>query len=226
MANKSLSSVFLPPAKKTEHDTGLRFTDILFGFVITQIFLRLQNWGSISDFNRWQLICSTALVLGSWIGFRRSLNRRDYELKFFNLPLFRFLIDQVMLIFYFYVATLTPLEPGEKFNFGSTAEATVEALLIVFGLYFVWDLLGLWMAKIDKYKKEPDWFAPLITLVFLAGFGVVLWWVKTAEDFNATLVLVISAGLLVAYRWVKEIRTTWRSEVSTPGTEPSPAQPS
>ena len=43
-------------------------------------------------------------MLGSWIGFRRSLNRTTYEVKFFNLPLFRFLMDQLMVILYFRIA--------------------------------------------------------------------------------------------------------------------------
>ena len=76
-------------------DTSLRYTDILFGFVIRELFLRLQNWPDLTAAVRWHLIVGTTLVLGSWIGYRRSLNRSSYEVKFFNLPLARFIVDQV-----------------------------------------------------------------------------------------------------------------------------------
>ena len=71
-------AVFHPPADVSKADTGIRFTDILFGFVIKELFVRLQNWSQLDWFVRWQLIAGTALVLGSWIGFRRSLNRTGH----------------------------------------------------------------------------------------------------------------------------------------------------
>ena len=54
-------------------DTSLRYTDILFGFVIRELFLRLQNWPNLTAAVQWHLIVGTTLVLGSWIGYRRSL---------------------------------------------------------------------------------------------------------------------------------------------------------
>jgi hypothetical protein len=204
--------IFSPPAESTQHDTGLRFTDILFGFVISQIFLRLQHWADLSHFSRWQLICSTALVLGSWIGFRRSLNRSEYELKFFNLPLFRFLLDQVMLILYFRVATLTPLNPDKPVDVPAVTHDTIKALLFVFVLYLLWDLTGLAMTLLTKKYPESkqDLIAPLITIVPLIGFGILLHTIDSVNSFDASLLLALSTGLLIAYRWVKDIRTTWR----------------
>jgi hypothetical protein len=60
-----LRLVISPPAEVSKRDTGLRFTDILFGFVISQLFVRLQNWGLLDWYVRLQLITGTALVLGS-----------------------------------------------------------------------------------------------------------------------------------------------------------------
>src|SRR5947207_7928440 len=78
-----------PKPELVRLDTSLRYTDILFGFVIREIFLRLQYWHNLNlDAWLYLLVC-LALVLGSWIGYRRSLNRSSYEVKFFNLPLFR-----------------------------------------------------------------------------------------------------------------------------------------
>src|SRR6266404_5018759 len=100
--------VALHPVPEPERfDTSLRYTDILFGFVIRELFLRIKNWPQLSGDVHWHLIVGTTLVLGSWIGFRRSLNRSVYQVKFFNLPLFRFIMDQLMLILYFRIAVLT-----------------------------------------------------------------------------------------------------------------------
>src|ERR1051325_11821190 len=107
---KLLPLALHPKPELIKFDTSLRYTDILFGFVIREIFLRLQYWQSINRFILLQLSGCVALVLGSWIGYRRSLNRSSFEVKFFNLPFFRFLLDQAMLILYFQVAGLTPLD--------------------------------------------------------------------------------------------------------------------
>jgi hypothetical protein len=208
---KQLHDVFSPPAEKSQLRTGLQFTDILFGFVISQIFLRLQNWAVLSHFSRWQLICSAALVLGSWIGFRRSLNRSEYELKFFNMPLFRFLLDQIMLIFYFRVATLTPRDPDKSVNVPAVTHDTIKALLFVFALYLLWDIVGQIMAwTTAKYDSKRDLIAPAITIVSLAGVGVLLHVVDSATTFDANLLMALSTGLLIGYRWLKDIRTTLR----------------
>ena len=59
--------------------------------------------------HQWQLIVAAVLVLGSWIGFRRSIHRSQYEVKFFNLPFLMFIADQLMIILYFRIATLTDI---------------------------------------------------------------------------------------------------------------------
>ena len=73
-----------PVPEPEKFDTGLRYTDILFGFVIRELFLRLQNWAHIDQAIKFHLIAGATLILGSWIGFRRSLYRTGYQIKFFN----------------------------------------------------------------------------------------------------------------------------------------------
>jgi hypothetical protein len=227
-----LKSVFLPPAKADEHDTGLRFTDILFGFVITQIFLRLQNWGDLPGYVRWQLVVSAALVLGSWIGFRGSLNRSSYKLKFFNLPLVRFIVDQLMIVLYFRIAVLTPNDANASFDPETLTNATLETLLFVFALYAVWDVIGLLMGLSGRYaESKADWLGFVITLAFAALFGGLFHVAcQTAvDDSTAVLLLAGATALLLAYRWVKEIRSTFKPDPETtePGGDdagrPSPA---
>ncbi len=229
-----------PPADVSKADTGLRFTDILFGFVISQLFVRLQNVSQLHWFVRWQLIAGTALVLGSWIGFRRSLNRTSYEIKFFNLPFVRFILDQAMVILYFRVAVLTPTDLKSKFPAAQTLlTKTTVALALIFALYALWDLFGILMAHVNengkpkdprkprdpKYPKineekektkeraKKDWPAFIITLGFLAGF-VVLWVVANWVDLGTTgvnVIFAIATGLLILYRFTKEVKTSWQT---------------
>lgn len=224
--------MFSPPASVERFDTGLRFTDILFGFVVRELFIRLQNWPDLVWYVRWQLVAGTALVLGSWIGFRRSLNRPKYEIKFFNLPFFRFVIDQLMVVFYFRVATLTPSDPEANAP-GATqlVDSTLEAIVLIFALYAIWDMLGIMMALVrgeDGAKKYPEivdqkpdrtrealvnvsgW---LVTLGSLGLFGA-LWIFSQSLDLSnrsAGVVLATATVLLLAYRMAKEIRTSWSS---------------
>ena len=142
-------------------DIGLTFTIILFGFVIRELFVRIQNWNGLQVPVRWQLVAGTALVLGSWIGFSQSDNRSRYKLKFFNLPTMRWMLDQSMVILYFRIAVLTPMVPAALSDFGGLANYTLRTLVLIFFLYALWDFFGIWMAAADtngnpKYPRIDD----------------------------------------------------------------------
>jgi hypothetical protein len=225
-----LYRVLSPPAEIGRLDTGLRFTDILFGFVIRELFLRFQHWGSLPWFVRWQLVAGTVLVLGSWIGFRRSLNRSTYEVKFFNLPFFRFLLDQGMVLLYFRVATLTPNEGHPDIAADALGQATIGTLFAIFGLYLLWDIGALWMASVreggrPKYGKvnvdtnaqtgesaEHDWMGFGITGTFFLAFGLLMLvtYHRHLEPHGAEVRFCLAIAGLILFRWAKEIRTTFR----------------
>jgi hypothetical protein len=237
MSDSKWKRVFAPPSEVDPRDTGLRFTDILFGFVIFQLFLRLQQANEFPGFARWQLVVGAVLVLGSWIGFRRSLSRSDYQPKFVNLPLIRFVLDQAMVILYFRVAVLYPNDPDASINPSSLAHQTCVALVAIYFLYLVWDIFGIWMAKVGdengtwKYpeidretNEKRDRPAPVnlvgtaITSGFFLGFVVlylVTRWVTVGAR-GAAVIFAIAALLLFLYRWAKEIRTS----LLRPGTKP------
>jgi hypothetical protein len=219
-----ISAIFHPTPSVGQIDTSLLYPDILFGFVIRELFLRLQNWLAIPNVVRAHLIVGTILVVGSWIGFRRSLNRSSYEVKFFNLPFFRFVADQGMLILYFRIATLTPVGTSVM-QPNVIANQTLLPVLWVFVLYAVWDILGLreaysrtehgqpryWLVSDKKStdKQQPaNWAGFAITVGFL-GALFAEWLVSACLD--PCWALCVLAGLLLLYRWIKEIRTTWKS---------------
>ncbi len=233
-----IKKAFAPDPEPDPHETGLTFTDILFGFVITQIFVRMQNWTDLSGYVRVQLLVSTALVLGSWIGFRQSLNRPAYKLRFFNLPLVRFTLDQVMILLYFRVAVLTPgspdtgAVPARQLTPSELTTDTLKALSIVFVLYLLWDLSGIGMGELDKYKtSEADWWSPAITFVFLVAIAS-LFHVASETDVDASSaswLLGAAALLLVGYRVAKDVRSALKPKSgSCPPAEsvcPPPATP-
>gem|GEM_PF-1756637 len=229
--------MFFPPATVDGRDTGLRFTDILFGFVIFQLFQRLQHAGSLPWFARWELIAATTLVLGSWIGFRRSLNRSDYQPKFFNLPFFRFVLDQVMVLLYFRIAVLSPINPNTIVDPSTLAHNTALTLLLIFALYAAWDILGIWMAyareresgkKTWKYREItrdgektdtralPNWKGTAITIGGLVAFASLYGWTqgRTLDVRDAEIAFVVATILLLAYRMAKEIRTSLTTRVA------------
>jgi hypothetical protein len=236
-----------PPAVVSKLDTGLRFTDILFGFVIRELFLRLQNWSELDGYVQAQLVASTVLVLGSWLGFRLSLNRSAWEVKFFNLPLIRFVLDQVMVILYFKIAVLTPQDPHAPGAVTPSADdlvhTTIQTIFWIFVLYAVWDLLGVAMWWVNdgtgspKYPKigtdnEPikgtrarrDLAAPLITLAILAIVFFLWRYVdpRTASESGSVWVFVVMSAVLLLYRLAKEIKNSYRA-LETPA-EPVPGE--
>ena len=224
--NAHLRVVFHPVPEPERFDTILRFTDILFGFVIRELFLRLQNWTQLDGAVRLHLIVGTTLVLGSWIGFRRSLYRSGYQVKFFNLPLFRFLIDQLMLILYFRIAVLTEVGGKGSPAEGDLARSTTRIIMYVFVLYMAWDLLGVWIAKAktaDDSKKplypvveeskmtakeqRVNWWGLLITV---GSLGLVVLLSLLGDCLTPSRVLLATTALLLLYRWTKEMRTSWQ----------------
>ena len=212
-----------PTPSVSQRDTSLRYTDILFGFVIKELFVRIQYWMQPQHWNTavgLQLFVGTVLVLGSWIGYRRSLNRSAWEVKFFNLPLFRFILDQMMLILYFRIAVLAPDQGKElAMTADQLANGTIMLVVFIFCLYVCWDLLGIWMAvaKCDgmyRYRmvgddnkptndqQDRDWNGFYISLVCLA-LAAFLW--STCGNPNCLLLGI--AAMLLVYRWAKETKT-------------------
>lgn len=222
-----------PPAEIGQVDTGLRFTDVLFGFVIRDLFLRLEEWSQLDWSTRWQLIVAAVLVLGSWIGFRRSVHRPQYEVKFFNLPFFMFIADQLMIIVYFRIATITPIGGRGPTSPGALATRTLELLVVVFLLYGIWDFLGRRMAKAregpgpdyrPKYPeiddngektdqpRTPSRAGYAMTVATLTVLAALWWWCgnRNLSTIAAGLLLFGMIVILLLYRFAKEVRTSWK----------------
>lgn len=139
------------------NDTGLRFTDILFGFALREVVLRLVVWRELSTAVRVHLVLAVLIILCSYIGFRNSQKRGKFDLRFFNLATLRFLTDQGMVFLYFWVALYVSTARSASGELSLPTATTLvkfdaRILLAIFALYIVWDLLSHWMAASGQYR--------------------------------------------------------------------------
>lgn len=198
--------LFATELEPDKNDDGLVFTDVLFGFVLAELFTAKPP---DTLHHSLHLVLSVVIVLGSWIGFRRSRNRRRYQLKFFNLALWRFMLDQAMVYFYFRLATLRTNEPG--IGAESLLESSLCFVSLAFALYLVWDILGMAMPANDD-KPAPDqrrdWPGLWITAVHLVLFACLTAWVRivTLDDSEANIAFCAAVLLALSYRRAKEVK--------------------
>lgn len=193
-----------------EHRSGLTFTDILFGLVLAEIFRRGNELAEISWAGRAHLGVAVVLVAASWIGYHNSLKRSDYQSHFFNLPLFLFVLDLIMVFSYWLLAInpegLPELQRSASFDPSALLEANV--VLLVFFLYLLWDL-GSWrMTESQKYPNaRHDWKRTLVTLSGLGAtllVAVVVWIKDPSTGTSVIAVDLALIGILVWYRWAKD----------------------
>jgi len=196
--------------------TSLTFTDVIFGLVITQIFIQAVPYSKLSPEVLLHLGLALVVVIGSYIGYRKSLKRRDVPLSFFSWPLIRFGLDLAM-IFCYYLLAVTP-------NTGTNpASATVDpkfdaaVLLIIFALYVLWDVIS-WIMDISGYVVIFKWPRAVITIVGLVLCVVVLW-VSHHLGRTGNETLGIDAALIaivLAYRWAKDSEAQANPKDSNP----------
>jgi hypothetical protein len=198
------------------NDTGLRFTDVLFGFALREAVTRLVAWSDLTTVARVHLVLAVLVILGSYIGFRNSQKRGKYQLRFFNLALVRFATDQTMVFLYFWLALyfqVSALPSGTAiFRFDA------RIVLTIFGLYLAWDLVSHLMAGSKRYytvkgsKPEEDevmkvdTYRTVITIIGLivaAGIWAIAEFVEPAGG-AATWGIAGLALLVVVYRFFKD----------------------
>lgn len=191
-------------AEKDETDHGLVFTDILFGLVIGELFTQMKEWPTDWT-SALHIVFTATLVLGSWIGFRRSRTRLRYHIKFFNLPLLRFALDQAMVLLYFKIATLS----NRQIEMAGLAQKCLCYASTVFSLYVLWDVVGWWMRSSGKYGERGSSLLEgtkhsAAAFGFLTGLSGL-----SRSDFGNTYpAFWLASGtlVLIVYRWAKDAR--------------------
>lgn len=186
--------------------TNLTFTDVIFGLTFTQIFIRASALLALSTAVDVHLALSLTVVVGSYIGYRKSLKRAAYKLGFFDLPLFRFVLDLFM-VFLYYVLVVTP---DETKNPLALVHARTDSLLvlIIFAAYLAWDLISWRMSRQGytevNYQGRRTW----VTAggCFAVGILVSVAW-TAGSPLNQHLAIAVDSVLIaivIFYRWAKD----------------------
>ncbi|MEJ7765399.1 MAG: hypothetical protein WKF86_07875 [Acidimicrobiales bacterium] len=201
--------------------TGLRFTDVLFGFVLRELVIRLVDWRVQPWWVRGRLILAAVVVLGSYVGYRNSRKRADYKVRFVNLPLLRFVLDQTMVFAYFRMAiatqdvdlATTPAAPTSWGTPETLARIDSAMVALIVCCYLAWDMLGHAMAQrtdAERRHRYPqitaDWVRTAMTAGLLAAAAVALAWAHfTGLTSRQVLVLQgLAIVSVVAYRTAKD----------------------
>jgi hypothetical protein len=197
---------WLRPGDLDQSQTSLTFTDVIFGLVFTQIFVRASSLGGLPPAVNVHLALSLVVAAGSYIGYRGSLKRGTYKLAFFNLPLLRFTLDLFM-IFLYYVLAVTPHVTKNK---PILVHARMDSLVIflIFAAYLVWDLVSKVMSDHNYTQITYKGIRTAVTLAGLvaAGVIVVVAWMA-GSPLNQHLAIGVDVALLVVmilYRYVKD----------------------
>lgn len=125
---------------------GLSFIAIGYGVVLVAVFPTIQPT-RIGLAGWFHLGLAASILIISYMGF--DSNRQEYaawRVRFFNIPLFQYLISFGILFLYWELGITLPKQ-------GSQATPLSEAIIIVvvFGAYFVWDCLEVTVQESGKY---------------------------------------------------------------------------
>ena len=193
---------------------GITFIDVLFALVVGQVLQPLVAWDKLPVSAFFHMAVAFVLTVASWIGYHNSLNRPHYYIGFFNLPLWQFTVDALLVIVYWLTATYIE----GRYAFGSeeierSPSARPEALFVAtsFLLYWIWDEIAKKMRYSDRYKlfredlDQPRRRTVTRTSFLLAAIVAVVGWCANP---GSTLWIAVLDGvlilLLLCYRIAKE----------------------
>jgi len=172
-----------------------------------------------------QLVLAGLVTVTSWVGYHSSWNRPRWFIRFPNLPLAQFLIDVLLVVDYWFLATQIPDPARTPITSPLIASLCVA---IAFGFYFLWDVTALFIRKDDRYKESPlskDVPARRRASLLYAGVAwilvVTVWVVDVTGSAQAIAVMIILCVLVISYRFVKD----WFWPDDTGSSEEAPELP-
>lgn len=204
---------------------GITFIDVLFALVVGQVLQPLVAWDELPVAGFFHMAVAFVLTVASWIGYHNSFNRPHYYIGFFNLPLWQFTVDALLVIVYWLTASYIE----GRYAFGSvevvrSPSARPEAVFVAmsFFLYVIWDGIAKRMRYSDRYKlfredldKPRRRTVTRVSFLLAAVVAVVGWWVNPSGSLWIAAIDSVLILLLLGYRIAKETvggRTTVRDE--------------
>jgi hypothetical protein len=195
----------------------LDFLDLLYAVPVGDLAMRVSGaeLGRVSAADWSALAVILATIVFSWIGLHKDRAAMDDKthrrgpigkLPFFGMQFPQFL-DQIAIIgAYFAMGLFLKLPTGQDPAVRQPAEGWLTGLLLViFGLYLVWDLFDMCLAWPSLTNKPPGpWFEPawrgaLVTTGFLVIAGI-LFAVTLGVHPQPVALNVILCVFLYAYR--------------------------
>ncbi len=206
----------LAPSDDASH--GVDFIDILFGLVVTEIFMAFVAVTQ-HEYATWaNLVLALIIVVFSWIGYHVAKSDAHRPYSFDLLPLTQLFVDVIIVAVY--LALVKEVEHTQKVaqGVGHVISIRPEAITIaaIYGLYTMWDLLQVPMMKPDNPHLKKDWVVlkenaeahrlrGLVALVVFAGFSaiVVFAW-RPGSNASVVVTDLIYFVLLYAYRLLQK----------------------
>jgi hypothetical protein len=196
------------PPEIDPRNTGVTFVDVLFALVVGKI-LDVSTSGALPGAAIGHLLVGAVLTITSWVGYHNSVNRVRYFLRFWNLPIFMFLVD-ILLVYDYWLVPVTAQHQVAAHNEPEVL-STTTLVAIAAGLYVVWDFIALRIRKSDKYKARPEGQdIPYRRYPSMALFGLtvavlgVVYYAEPCTTAPVVLIDVLLIVLLLAYRTLKE----------------------
>jgi hypothetical protein len=222
--NQASQSLAVPPSGEPPDAGGasdgasvdsLSFLDLIYAVPVGDLAMRVSEAepGRVSAADWSALALILWVIVLSWLGVHKDRcemaegeQKRDPigDFPFAGWRFVQFILEIVIAGLYFAMGltlklTMYAALPQER--------VLIEFLLFIFGAYFLWDLLDVWLAR-----KEPDWQARAgaggaVTGTFLAIFTAIFFVVPRVPARNASWVIgcnVVLALVLYGYRVLQD----------------------
>lgn len=203
-----------------ERDVGGTFLDLLFGFVVADIFQQAVSSG-FSGARTAQLILAGVVTITSWLGYHQSRGRTPFRLEYFNLPMLQFTVHLGLIVVFFRLA-----ERSEPIGPTRSATAVPESILVVvtFALYTTWETSSkvVWRTRryLDALPRTPKWDAlradPEVHITPTAVFTVVavaftaaIWIFDPRGSSTVVAVDCIWLVFVVGHRYLQGVANRW-----------------
>ncbi|MGA8725555.1 MAG: hypothetical protein WB565_10970 [Acidimicrobiales bacterium] len=181
---------------------GVDFIDILFGFVVAEIFAAFTTVQG-NEYASWaNLILALAIVVFSWLGYHKAKDAYSRTISFRDPSIIQFLIDVGVVALYLAlvkqsehaqaVARLAPHQP-------LSIRPQAITIIAIFGLYLIWDLLQIHLADDSKKSQatEHTWWSFGFFVAFAVYSAIIIWvW---RPNSNETIVIADAVYLLLTY---------------------------
>jgi hypothetical protein len=225
------------------------FIDFLFSLAVAQVAVKFaaivanadDTVRSYSDSNYWPAYSHLALCLmlitTSWIGWNSSLyshsNTRNIA-SVWNLDFLEIFIDVLLVISYYVLVEHTEMPPLKSAATtaqliapqGNSILPEAHTLIVVFGLYLLWDFVSKFPFRLDANNRRNGW-DPIMKRGWISAVCFLLAWLlymlAPGNPSNAQIVLLDFSlfGLVALFRDLKAescdrfgFQKSWRIYIS------------